>query len=152
MKPPNSYKEVQKLTGCLAALNRFISKAGERNLPFFKNLRHQVRGSCGVKNEIIMRYYAKEVEISQEFKQIIFEHIPRAENEREDGLSRFARTYYSKLPEGLYVEVCDQPAYREEVIKSIVGLNSRDWSDPIIEYLVHGRLPNNNLEAKKVQN
>ncbi|GAA0185488.1 hypothetical protein LIER_32776 [Lithospermum erythrorhizon] len=39
MKPPNSYKEVQKLTGCLAALNRFISKSRERNLPFFKNLR-----------------------------------------------------------------------------------------------------------------
>ncbi|GAA0163641.1 hypothetical protein LIER_19455 [Lithospermum erythrorhizon] len=39
MKTPNSYKEVQKLTGCLAALNRFISKSGERNLPFFKNLR-----------------------------------------------------------------------------------------------------------------
>ncbi|GAA0172716.1 hypothetical protein LIER_26487 [Lithospermum erythrorhizon] len=39
MEPPKSYKEVQKLTGCLAALNRFISKSGERNLPFFKNLR-----------------------------------------------------------------------------------------------------------------
>ncbi|GAA0153210.1 hypothetical protein LIER_11506 [Lithospermum erythrorhizon] len=39
MKPSESYKDVQKLTGCLAALSRFISKAGERNLPFFKNLR-----------------------------------------------------------------------------------------------------------------
>ncbi|GAA0183964.1 hypothetical protein LIER_31287 [Lithospermum erythrorhizon] len=39
MKPPNSYQEVQKMTGCLAALNHFISKSDERNLPFFKNLR-----------------------------------------------------------------------------------------------------------------
>ncbi|GAA0163606.1 hypothetical protein LIER_19428 [Lithospermum erythrorhizon] len=39
MKPPESYKDVQKLTGCLAALSPFISKSGERNLPFFKNLR-----------------------------------------------------------------------------------------------------------------
>ncbi|GAA0142601.1 hypothetical protein LIER_03460 [Lithospermum erythrorhizon] len=39
MNPPNSYKDIQKLTGCLAALRRFISKSGERNLPFFKNLR-----------------------------------------------------------------------------------------------------------------
>ncbi|GAA0159802.1 hypothetical protein LIER_16501 [Lithospermum erythrorhizon] len=39
IKPPNSFKEVHKLTGCLAALNRFVSKSGERNLPFFKNLR-----------------------------------------------------------------------------------------------------------------
>ncbi|GAA0141455.1 hypothetical protein LIER_02592 [Lithospermum erythrorhizon] len=39
MKPPESYKDVQKLTECLAALSRFISKSGERNLLLFKNLR-----------------------------------------------------------------------------------------------------------------
>jgi dsDNA-binding SOS-regulon protein len=32
---------MQKLTGCMAALNRFISKLGERGLPFFKLLKHQ---------------------------------------------------------------------------------------------------------------
>jgi hypothetical protein len=36
-----SIKDVQKLTGCMAALNRFISKLGERGLPFFKVLKHQ---------------------------------------------------------------------------------------------------------------
>ncbi|GAA0185103.1 hypothetical protein LIER_32391 [Lithospermum erythrorhizon] len=51
MEPPNSYKEVQKLTGYLVALTRFISKSGKRNLPFFKNLRrmskenHVLRGA-----------------------------------------------------------------------------------------------------------
>ncbi|GAA0157118.1 hypothetical protein LIER_43393 [Lithospermum erythrorhizon] len=39
MEPQNSYKDMQKMTRCLAALNRFISKSGKRNLPFFKNLR-----------------------------------------------------------------------------------------------------------------
>ncbi|GAA0170377.1 hypothetical protein LIER_24653 [Lithospermum erythrorhizon] len=39
MQPPREYKDIQKRTGCLAALSRFISKSGERNLPFFKNLR-----------------------------------------------------------------------------------------------------------------
>jgi hypothetical protein len=41
MKAPTCIKEVQKLTGCMAALNRFISKLGERGLPFFKLLKHQ---------------------------------------------------------------------------------------------------------------
>jgi len=36
---PSSKKEVQKLSGRIAALNRFISKSTERNLPFFKALR-----------------------------------------------------------------------------------------------------------------
>jgi hypothetical protein len=41
MKAPTCIKDVQKLTGCIAALNRFISKLGERGLPFFKLLKHQ---------------------------------------------------------------------------------------------------------------
>jgi dsDNA-binding SOS-regulon protein len=41
IKAPTCIKDVQKLTGCMAALNRFISKLGERGLPFFKLLKHQ---------------------------------------------------------------------------------------------------------------
>jgi hypothetical protein len=41
MRAPNCIKDVQKLTGCMAALNRFISKLGERGLPFFKLLKYQ---------------------------------------------------------------------------------------------------------------
>jgi hypothetical protein len=39
MKPPTRIKDVQKLTGSLAALSRFISRLAERALPFFKLLR-----------------------------------------------------------------------------------------------------------------
>jgi hypothetical protein len=35
MEAPVTIKDVQKLIGCMAALNRFISKLGERGLPFF---------------------------------------------------------------------------------------------------------------------
>jgi hypothetical protein len=38
MQPPSNRKEVQRLTGRIASLNRFISKAVERSLPFFKVL------------------------------------------------------------------------------------------------------------------
>jgi hypothetical protein len=41
MKAPTCIKDMQKLTGCMAALNRFILKLGERGLPFFKLLKHQ---------------------------------------------------------------------------------------------------------------
>jgi hypothetical protein len=39
MRPPAQIKDVQKLTGSLAALSRFISRLAERALPFFKLLR-----------------------------------------------------------------------------------------------------------------
>jgi ribonuclease HI len=41
MGAPATIKDVQKLTGCMAALNRFISRLGERGLPFFKLLKLQ---------------------------------------------------------------------------------------------------------------
>ncbi|KAL0444735.1 UNVERIFIED_CONTAM: hypothetical protein Slati_2196200 [Sesamum latifolium] len=39
MKAPTRLNEVQRLTGRIAALSRFISKSAEKSLPFFKTLR-----------------------------------------------------------------------------------------------------------------
>jgi hypothetical protein len=43
MAPPQSTKDIQWLTGRLAAMNRFISRSAERSLPFLKTL-------CGAKD------------------------------------------------------------------------------------------------------
>uniref|UniRef100_A0A0A9ATS1 Uncharacterized protein n=1 Tax=Arundo donax TaxID=35708 RepID=A0A0A9ATS1_ARUDO len=39
MEPPTCLKDVQKLTGCMAALSRFISCFGECGMPLFKLLK-----------------------------------------------------------------------------------------------------------------
>ena len=39
MVEQSTKKDIQKLTGMIAALNRFISKLAEHNFPFFKALR-----------------------------------------------------------------------------------------------------------------
>jgi dsDNA-binding SOS-regulon protein len=39
MAKPSNKKDVMKLTGMMAALGHFISKLGEKGLPFFKLLR-----------------------------------------------------------------------------------------------------------------
>ncbi|GAA0138988.1 hypothetical protein LIER_00624 [Lithospermum erythrorhizon] len=39
MEPPNTYKEVLRLVGRLVALRKFISRSGDRSLPFFKKIR-----------------------------------------------------------------------------------------------------------------
>ena len=38
IEAPKRIKDVRRLTGCVAAMSRFISKSAERALPFFKNL------------------------------------------------------------------------------------------------------------------
>ena len=39
LEPPRTDKEVQSLNGKIAALNRFVSRAKDRCLPFFRTLR-----------------------------------------------------------------------------------------------------------------
>ena len=39
MASPKAVKEVQKLTGRIATLNKFVSKATDKCLPFFKTLK-----------------------------------------------------------------------------------------------------------------
>jgi hypothetical protein len=39
MKLPKCVKDIQKLTGCMTALSRFISQLGEKGLSFFKLLK-----------------------------------------------------------------------------------------------------------------
>ena len=39
MLPPKAIKDVQKLTRRVVALNKFVSKAMEKCLPFFKTLK-----------------------------------------------------------------------------------------------------------------
>ena len=39
MASPQTIKEVQKLTGRIATLNKFVSKATDKCLPFFKTLK-----------------------------------------------------------------------------------------------------------------
>ena len=49
IEAPTSIKDVQKLTRRLAALGRFISKSGEKCLPFFKTLKNDPRSLHGMK-------------------------------------------------------------------------------------------------------
>ena len=41
MNSPITLKDVQKLTGCMAALSHFISRLGERAMPFYNLLKKQ---------------------------------------------------------------------------------------------------------------
>ena len=45
MSPPQTLKEMEKLAGRVTALGRFMSKLGERTLPFFKLMKRRARSS-----------------------------------------------------------------------------------------------------------
>jgi hypothetical protein len=51
MQPPQTRKEVQQLTGHIAALNRIIAKLAERSLPFFTTLRGSAKVEWGLEQQ-----------------------------------------------------------------------------------------------------
>jgi hypothetical protein len=51
MQPSQTRKEVQRLTGCIAGLNRFIAKLAERSLPFFSILRGSAKEDWGTEQQ-----------------------------------------------------------------------------------------------------
>jgi hypothetical protein len=55
MVPPQTRKEVYKLTGRIAVLNRFIAKLAERNLPFFSVLRGYAKVDWAPGNKKLLR-------------------------------------------------------------------------------------------------
>jgi hypothetical protein len=51
MRPPQNRKNMQKLTGWIASLNRFISKLVEHSLPFFSILRRSTKVEWGAEQQ-----------------------------------------------------------------------------------------------------
>ena len=61
VKSPKTVKEVQSLTGKVAALNRFVSKATDKCMPFFKILKKafQLTDECEEALEKLKEYLTK---------------------------------------------------------------------------------------------
>ena len=70
MTSPRTDKEVQKLTGRIAALNRLVSKATDKCLPFFKTLKQAFAWTdeCEVAFQELKRYLSNPPLLSP-FKQ-----------------------------------------------------------------------------------
>ncbi|GAA0139731.1 hypothetical protein LIER_01218 [Lithospermum erythrorhizon] len=95
----------------------------------------QIRGDCGIKNKSLMKYNGKATTLAQSFTHIVFEHIPRSENEEADRLPKLATTYYDELPKEVYIEVREKRAYEEIPVK-IVLEESSDWRTDMAKFLL----------------
>ncbi|XP_030927507.1 uncharacterized protein LOC115953836 [Quercus lobata] len=80
LQPPRNPKEVQKLTGMIAALNRFISRSADRCRPFFLLL-HKWKGfewneECAIAFQQLKEYLAQPpIMSSPEADEVLFAYI-----------------------------------------------------------------------------
>ena len=80
LQPPRNPKEVQKLTGMTAALNRFISRSADRCRPFFLLL-HKWKGfewteECAVAFQQLKEYLSRPpIMSSPEVDEVLFAYL-----------------------------------------------------------------------------
>ena len=96
-------------------------------------------------------YLKKVQDLLKKFVLVQVRHIPRAENSRADALAKLATASQEDLSRLTPVEYLAEPSidlYGEEVAS--IG-SEPSWMDPIWDYLIDGRLPDDLKEASKTR-
>ena len=111
----------------------------------------QIEDTYEAKSEKMIIYLKKVQDLLKKFVLVQVRHIPRAENSRTDALEKLATASQEDLSRLTPVKYLAEPSidlYGEEVAP--IG-SEPSWMDPIWDYLIDGRLPDNLKEASKTR-
>ncbi|XP_027178148.1 uncharacterized protein LOC113777314 [Coffea eugenioides] len=109
----------------------------------------QVLGEYEAKDETMQRYLSKVHQLIAYFESFEIQRILRSQNRRADALSRLVSTSFSDLNKTVLVEVLSEPEYMEEVACPVN--TGETWMSPFILFLGQGVLPEDRVEARKIQ-
>uniref|UniRef100_A0A2N9H452 Uncharacterized protein n=1 Tax=Fagus sylvatica TaxID=28930 RepID=A0A2N9H452_FAGSY len=140
MTPPRTTKEVQSLTGRVAALNRFVSRATDKCLPFFKTLRKAFvwTDECQKSFEELKRYLTSPPLLSPsqqgEALSLYLAVSPTAVSSaliREDGGTQLPVYYTSKAFQG-----AEEKYPAMEKLALALAMNKPDAAGRLIQWAV----------------
>ena len=96
-------------------------------------------------------YLRKVRDLLKKFVLVQVKHVPRAENSRADALTKLATASQEDLSSSTPVEYIAEPfidLYDVQVAQIRFDPN---WMNPIWDYIIDGRLPDNPKEAAKIR-
>nr|KYP37480.1 Uncharacterized protein Mb2253c family [Cajanus cajan] len=105
-----------------------------------KLIAEQVGGGYQTKEPQLQRYNLMVSQLTSFFDNFQIEHIPRAQNERADLLSKLASTKCPVAPSCQVTTIFASNSYQQ------------GWMADIWKYLKDGILPDNKVEASKIKN
>ena len=111
----------------------------------------QIKDTYEAKSGRMILYLIKVQDLLKKFVLVQVRHIPRAENSRADALAKLATASQEDLSRStpveylaeLSIDLCD-------VEVAQVG-PELSWMDPISDYIIDGRLPDDPKEAAKIR-
>ena len=99
-----------------------------------------------------MILYLKKVrELLKKFMLVQVRHIPRVENSRADTLAKLATASQEDLSRLTPIEHLVEPSIDLTNIEVSPFTSEPSWMDPIWDYLIDGRLPDDPKEASKIR-
>ena len=111
----------------------------------------QIEDTYEAKGENMILYLKKVGELLKKFMLVQVRHIPIMENSQADTLAKMATSSQEDLSRLTPVEYLAEPSidlYGEEV----APMESKpSWMNPIWDYLINGRLPDDPKEASKIR-
>ncbi|XP_058202996.1 uncharacterized protein LOC131317464 [Rhododendron vialii] len=116
-------------------------------------------GDYEVKKDDLVPYFQYASHLLKNLEGVTHEHVPREENRMADALANLATTLALQEGENVNVHVCKQwilPQlldYRLEEANAItvMPIKDNDWRQPLIDYLQHGKLPNDRRHRAEIR-
>ena len=111
----------------------------------------QIEDTYEAKRGRMILYLKKVRDFLKKFVLVQVRHIPRAENSRADALAKLAIASQEDLNRSTLVEYLAKPSIDLcDVEVAQVG-SKPSWMEPIWDYIIDGRLPDNPKEAAKIR-
>ncbi|CAL1402927.1 unnamed protein product [Linum trigynum] len=108
---------------------------------------NQLKGIYEVKEDALEIYVRRVREMGAWFGEVVFTHIPREENTREDALSKLA-TALDFAEEQKVLVTREVP---QEHLMATLANASGDWMAPIELFLTQGVVPEDSKEAWRLR-
>ena len=111
----------------------------------------QIEDTYEAKSGRMILYLRKVRDLLKKFVLVQVRHVPRAENSRADALAKLATALQEDLNRSTPIEYLVEPSIDLcDVVVAQVG-SKPSWMDPIWDYIIDGRLPDDSKEAAKVR-
>ena len=112
-----------------------------------------------VRKDDLIPYHQMATQLLERFDFVTLEHVPRKDNQMADALANLAATLALTKDEAVNLPVCQRwvvpltlGASQEGVnVISVLSIDINDWRQPLIDYLEHGKLPDDSRHRSEVR-
>ena len=111
----------------------------------------QIEDTYEAKSRSMILYLPKVRDLLKKFMQVQVRHVPRAENSRANALAKLATASQEDFSRSTPVEYLAEPSIDLCDVEVSQVKSMPSWMDPIWDYIIDGRLPDDSKEVAKIR-